>query len=206
MGLANGRAPVRLASAVLVFLSSASAPVASDRSDAAPINAHPLNVPVTVIIEFGDQYLGSELYNAKITVLEIVRGEKAWDIIQQTNASNRPPPPDSEYLLARVRFEFSARASPAHYSYNLGETQFTAMAPDGREFAAPDLDARPKPDLSGTLRPGDSRQGWLAFLVPRKLSKPIMVFREDVGVVSHTGGGTWFQLYGRPAFNGQPNP
>jgi hypothetical protein len=45
------------------------------------------------------------------------------------------------------------------------------------------------------LKPGDRLDGWLAFLVPKNLSNPLMVFREDVGEVSHRGGGTWFELY-----------
>jgi len=168
--------------------------------------AHPVGAPVTAIIEFGDQYLGSELYDAKMTVIQVVRGGKAWEIIQRASASNLPPKPGFVYLLARVRVEFSARTSPAHDSYNLDETQFTAMAPDSQEFGAPTLAASPRPRLKGTLKPGDSLEGWLVFLIPRQVSHPVMAFREDVGIVSHSGGGTFFQLYTRPISNGQAKP
>jgi Domain of unknown function (DUF4352) len=157
--------------------------------------AHRVGEPVATIIEFGEQYLGSELYDAKITVLEVARGEKAWDIVKQASASNLPPRPAFEYLLARVRFEFSARTLPAPDSYHLNQTQFTATDSEGREFTAPTLDGYPQPPLQGTLKPGDRLDGWLAFLVPKNLSNPLMVFREDVGEVSHRGGGTWFELY-----------
>lgn len=206
MGLASGQAPARLAWAPLIFALASFAPAPATQSGLTAIDTHPVGAPVTTIIEFGDQYLGSELYDAKITVLHIARGEKAWDIVKQASASNLPPKPGFEYLLARVRVEFSSRTSPARYRYNLSETQFTAMAPDSQEFEAPVLDVPPQPRLSGTLKPGDSLEGWLVFLLPRSVSKPVMVFREDVGTVSHTGGGTWFELYPRPISGGKPKP
>jgi len=202
MGLANGLDPVRLALVTLLFIGGSSASAAQSGTET---GAYPVGAPVTAIIEFGDQYLGSELYNARITVLQLERGEKAWDIVRQASTRNLSPKPGFEYLLARVRFEFSARTLPAHDSYNVKPVQFTAMAPDGQEFDAPILAVSPKPSLSGTLKPGDALEGWLAFLVPQKLSKPLMVFREDVGVVSHSGGGTFFQLYARP-IGEQPRP
>ena len=206
MGVASGHTSRQLASALLIFRFAAFASTVPTQSTAAPVDAHPVGAPVTIIIEFGDEYLGSELYNAKITVLAVVRGEKAWGIVHEASASNPPPKPGFDYLLARVRFEFSARTSPAHYHYNLNETQFTATAPEGQEFDAPILDVSPKPQLSGTLKPGDSVEGWLAFLIPQKVSRPVMVFREDVGVVSHTGGGTWFQIYARPTRDEKARP
>jgi hypothetical protein len=200
MGVASGPIWTLL---TFLFAFSVSAPAAQS---GAATEAHPVGAPVTAIIEFGDQYLGSELYDAKVTVLQVVRGGKAWEIVQQASASNLPPKPGFEYLLARVRVEFSARTSPAHDSYNLNEAQFAAMAPDSQEFDAPTLAVSPKPSLRGTLKPGDSLEGWLVFLVPQQVSQPVMVFREDVGVVSHTGGGTFFQLYARPVSSGPAKP
>jgi len=207
MGVARRHSGLQIASIVLIFLPLAAlAPTGSSQSNAAITDGHPVGVPVPIIIEFGEQYLGSELYDAKITVLAVVRGEKAWGIVQQASRSNPPPKSGFDYLLARVRVEFSSRTSPALDNYNLNETQFTATTPEGREFDAPILDAPPKPRLGGTLRPGDSVEGWLVFLVPQKVSRPLMVFREDVGTVSHRGGGTWFQLYARPIPDEKPRP
>lgn len=207
MGVVRRHSGRRLASTLLVFFPlPAFVPAGFPQSNAAIIDGHPVGAPVTTIIEFGDQYLGSELYEAKITVLAVVRGEKAWGIVRQASASNPPPKPGFDYLLARVRVEFSSRTSPALENYNLNETQFTATASEGQEFDAPILDAPPKPRLGGTLRPGDSVEGWLVFLVPKKISRPLMVFREDVGTVSYRGGGTWFQLYARPIPDEKPRP
>jgi hypothetical protein len=83
---------VRLALVTLLFAGFSPTPAAQSGAE---MNGYPVGTPVTAIIEFGDQYLGSELYNARITVL--VRGEKAWDIVKQAStgnlALNSPPAP-----------------------------------------------------------------------------------------------------------------
>ena len=207
MGVARGRRVLRPFAALGILLIAALPSAVSAQTHATPIEAHPVGATVNTIIEFGDQYLGGdELYDAKITVLEVVRGEKAWEAVRQASASNRLPKAGFEYLLTRVRFEFSARTSPSHYNYDLHAAQFSAASADGREFGAPALVAAPKPELDGTLKPGDGVEGWIAFLVPRNAARPLMVFREDVGTVSHRGGGTWFQLYPHPATTGKVKP
>jgi hypothetical protein len=151
---------------------------------------------LTYVVGFGDQYLGGdELYDTRITVLQVVRGEKAWDIVKAASASNKPPGAGFEYLLARIRFEFSARTSPSHYRYTIEEGQFTATSSDGKEYEVPSLAEAPKPRLKDTLAPGSALEGWIAFRVPRSVHKPLMIFQEDVGSVSHRGGGAWFRLY-----------
>jgi hypothetical protein len=170
--------------------------------------AQPVGAPLSTIIIFGDQYNGGdELYNVKITVAEVVRGEKAWELIKHASPSNRPSGPSLEYVLARVRFEFSARTSPEHYSYALDQAQFTAMSADDKPYEPAVLAAQPQPALHATLRSGDSAEGWVAFLVPRGDHTPRMMFREDVGSVIHEGNGSIFKLYyDNPPAGGKPKP
>ena len=152
--------------------------------------------PLRTIIIFGDQYNGGdELYDVRITVEQVVRGEKAWQLVKNAGDSNKPPSPGLEYLLARVRFEFAARTNSEHYSYTLDPAQFTAMSADDKPYVSPALAEPLKPPLHATLRSGDSAVGWVAFLVPRGDHTPLMLFREDVGNLSHQGSGSIFKLY-----------
>ncbi|HEV3483316.1 MAG TPA: DUF4352 domain-containing protein [Candidatus Acidoferrales bacterium] len=168
--------------------------------------AQPLGRTLSTIIIFGDQYDGGdELYDAKITVVQVVRGEKAWEMLKAVSTSNPPPKASSEYLLARVRFEFSARTSPSHYNYTIDETQFTAMKADGTAYAVPSIAEQPMPDLQGTLKPGNSVEGWITFAVPRSDRQPLMLFRADVGSVIHEGGGSLFKLYVSSQAAGRPS-
>jgi hypothetical protein len=168
--------------------------------------AQPLGRTLSTIIIFGDQYNGGdELYDAKITVAQVVRGEKAWGILKALSTSNPPPKAGFEYLLARIHFEFSARTSPSHYNYTINETQFTAMKADGTPYAAASVAGQPMPDLQGTLEPGDSLEGWITFLVPQADRQPLMLFRADVGSVIHEGGGSLFRLYGGSPVAARPS-
>jgi hypothetical protein len=100
-----------------------------------------------------------------------------------------------DYLLARVRFEFAARAQPHHYDYTLDPAQFSAMSAATAPYRSADLAAPVKPALRGVLHPGDLVEGWVAFLIPRGDHTPLMVFREDVGSVIHQGDASLFKLY-----------
>ena len=190
----TGRLAAVFVVAILATISLAAANVIAANSFAD--QAQPLGRALSTIIIFGDQYDGGdELYDAKITVVQVVRGEKAWEMLKAISTSNPPPKAGFEYLLARVRFEFSARTSPSHYNYTIDETQFTAMKGDGTAYAAADIAEQPVPDLQGTLKPGDSLEGWITLAVPRADHQPLMLFRADVGSVIHEGGGSLFKLY-----------
>jgi hypothetical protein len=195
----------RLATAFIVAtigLAAANAIAATSFAD----QAQPLGRTLSTIIIFGDQYDGGdELYDAKITVVQVVRGEKAWEMLKAISTSNPPPKAGFEYLVARVRFEFSARTSPSHYNYTIDETQFTAMKADGTAYAAASIAEEPMPDLQGTLKPGNSLEGWITLVVPRSDRQPLMLFRANVGSVIHEGGGSLFKLYGE-APPGQRKP
>jgi hypothetical protein len=167
---------------------------AQNRSSTA--SAQPVGVALQTIIIFGDQYNGGdELYDVRITVVEVVRGEKAWQLVKGASASNKPPGAGFDYLLARVRFEFSSRTSPEHYSYTLDPAQFVATSADNKMYGPAVLAEGPKPALHATLHSGDSAEGWVAFLVPRGDHTPLMLFHEDVGNLSHEGNGSLFKLY-----------
>ena len=196
----------------LVTLLSLTLPLAIESAAHAQKNrpagsyAQAVGIPLNVIVVFGDQYNGGdELYDAKITVAEVVRGEKAWQMVKAAGAGNMPPASGVEYLLARVRFEFAARAQPHHYDYTLDPRQFSAMSAATAPYQSADLAAPVKPELRGVLRSGDSVEGWVAFQIPRGDHTPLMVFREDVGSVIHQGDASIFRLYDEnPAAKARP--
>jgi hypothetical protein len=171
-----------LAYLVLTMAVCVETPTAQDYS---PFNPAPVGVPVTATVECGDPYAASELYNLKITVQEIIRGKEALKRIKAASMSDQPTKADSEYILARIRFEFFARGAPGDKDYDLREDQFVAVSSDGREYDAPSI-VQPKLILSSRLHSGDSLEGWLAFQVAQDDNKPLMLFNR---------GGIWFKLY-----------
>jgi Domain of unknown function (DUF4352) len=165
---------------------------------AAPLAAHrePIGSPLSTIIIFGNQYEGGdELYDAKITVLEVVRGKKAWDTIREANASNAPPKAGWEYVVARVRFEYTARTKPGQQTYAVNASQFIATSASGTDYPPANLTAEAKPELNATLHSGESAEGWVAVEIPQSDRRPLMIFQADTGSVFHEGDGSVFQLY-----------
>jgi hypothetical protein len=155
---------------------------------------HPVGEPLSTTISFGDEYTSSvELYDARITVLEIVRGPKASDVLRKAAASTPRPRSGFEYLLVRIRFEFSARGAPGDKSYMLTPTQFSIYSAAGNEPAAdiPELEYK----LGGALRSGESVEGWLVFSVAQEDERPVLNFIEDVQSVLRGGTGIRFKLY-----------
>jgi hypothetical protein len=152
-----------------------------------PFNPAPVGESLLTKVEIGEGYSSFvESHDVKITVLKIVRGEKAWDLIKAENVSNEPPKVGFEYLLARIRFEYSSKEASGDKSYQLREDQFTATSTDGKEYENPSVE-QPKPRVNSRVYPGDSLEGWVAFLVAKDDPKPLMIFGRY--------GTIWFQLY-----------
>lgn len=168
--------------------------LAQTQIGSSPFSPASVGVPTKGIIECGEGYTSHELYDAKITLLEVMRGEKAWDLVKRANASNLPPKMGSEYVLARIRFDYFARGAPGNCSHLVQKEQFTAFSIDGEKYEPPSV-VVPKPELSGRVHSGKSLEGWVAFLVPKSDGKLLMSFSADpTGAVQH-GGNVWFQLY-----------
>jgi len=137
------------------------------------------------MVELSDMYVSPETYDLKLTVAEIVRGEKSMELLKKLGASNAEPRADSEYVLARVRFEYKARGAPGDKPWDLSGVQFNAFSGENKPYENPSVIAS-QPGQNPSLRPGDSLECWLAFVVAKGDSKPVMTFSP---------GGAWFHLY-----------
>jgi hypothetical protein len=159
--------------------------------------ATPIGTMVTTTVERGDSYGGGEQYDLRITVKEVVSGEKAWIRLKEANDANEPPKTGFKYLLVFVRAEFSARGFPGDKDYRIRDDQFIVIAGNGKEFTKASV-VKPKPEfVSMTMTSGSSYEGWIAFLVQEDEKKLLMSFSRD-----HDDGavyGIWqkplFRLY-----------
>jgi hypothetical protein len=157
-------------------------------------NPASIRTPVRSMIELGSVY--SNIYDITITVLETIRGKEAMDRLKTTSPKNSTPPKGFEYILARVKFEMKGRAVTDTLTFNLGNAplQWVALASDLTEYSQISVTV-PKPALIGTVKPGDSMEGWVVFAVDRKDSKPVMVFDPDSGGATGRGRTLFFRLY-----------
>jgi hypothetical protein len=158
-----------------------------------PSAGAPVGTLVAGIIECGEGYTSHELYDMKITVLQVLRGEEAWKRIKEAASSNKPAASGLEYILARVKFEYQARAIPGKCVHPLVPEQFTAYSASGEGYKPAEV-VPPKPEMRKNLKSGDSLEGWLVFAVAKEDRSPLMTFTADAGGAVQHGEPKWFLL------------
>jgi hypothetical protein len=158
-----------------------------------PSTAVRIGTPVKGIIECGTGYTSHELYDVKVTVVEVARGSKASALLSPLAS---PSSSNLEYLAARIKFEYSARGAPGDCCHELKAAQFIAYTLDGQEYKAT-LTQPPAPELKGRICAGKLFEGWVLFEVAVDDNKPVTMFDAGVGGlegVEH-GGNIWLRLY-----------
>lgn len=148
-------------------------------------DAASVGTTVPTIVELSDMYVSPETYDLKLTVAEIIRGEEAGAFLRKAGSFKGQAGTDSEYVLARVGFEYKARGSPGDKPWELSGVQFSAFSEAGKPYESPSIMAS-QSGLKPILRPGDTLECWLAFVVAKSDKKPVMMFNP---------GGAWFSLY-----------
>jgi len=181
----------RLAMLVL-FIAAASVAVAQTPGSS-PANPAPVGLMVSGIIECGQGYTSHELYDMKLILLEVLRGEEAWKRIKEADSSNKPPDLGFDYVLARVRFEYKARGTPGLCVHQLTPDQFSACSAGGDDYGSVSV-VTPKPEMRKALKSGEIHEGWLVFMVAQQDKVPLMSYSADSGGAIMHGGGKWFLL------------
>jgi len=158
-----------------------------------PLAAAPKGVTLTGIVECGQGYTSHELYDMKITLVEVIRGEEAWKRIKEASASNKAAGSGLEYVLARVKFEYYARGTPGLCIHSLNPQQFSACSSDGQDYQIADV-VTPKPEMRKDMKSGETVDGWIAFAVSQQDKAPLMTYSADKGGAIQHGGEKWFAL------------
>lgn len=176
---------------ILVLTAAALPAAAQENSSSQPAD---VGSPVRSMVELGSVY--SNIYDITITVLETIRGNAAMEKLKAASAANKMPPAGFEYVLARIKFDFKGRVVTDKIPFDLGEAplQWVALASDLTEYPRVSVTV-PKPALAGMVKPGQSVEGWVAFAVDQKDSKPVMVFDPDTGGATGRGRTLFFKLY-----------
>jgi hypothetical protein len=177
---------------VLMTAASLQPAVAQDNT---PKNPAPIGSPVKSMVELGSVY--TNIYDIAITVLETARGKEAMDRLKTANPDIKMPAAGSEYVLARVKFDFKGRYVSDNLSFVLGDEPLQWVALSGSDLTEYDhvSVSVPKPALAGTVKPGGSMEGWVAFAVKQSDGKPVMVFDPDTGGATGRGRTLFFKLY-----------
>jgi hypothetical protein len=176
----------------LIFLLAVPAP-APGQTGSSPSLAAPAGATLTDIVECGEGYTSHELYDMKIALLEVIRGDEAGKRIRDASPVNKPAEPGSEYVLARIRFEYQARELPGLCVHPLLPEQFTAYSAGGEDYR-PVAVVPPRPELRKDLKSGEFFEGWIVFMVSQQDKAPLLSYAAGTGGAVQHGGNKWFQL------------
>ena len=136
-------------------------------------NPAPLGYSVRVVSRYFD---GSPLAH-DITVREVIRGERAWNIIQQAYRFNLPPFPGTEYMLAWIRIDYSQ--GPEGHTDWVNQLDFGLLSSQGHDYIIPFNVRPPQPFLSARLYPGARIEAWTIWQVDVNDPAPMLVFGLD---------------------------
>lgn len=107
----------------------------------------------------------------EVAVMEVKRGEEAWQMLLEANSYNDPAPDGMEYVLVRVKSRYIGTAEAAEYISG-ASFQITGSSNQLNDAAwvvvQPALDAR--------LFPGGEQQGWVALVAETGETDLILVY------------------------------
>ena len=115
----------------------------------------------------------------EITIIEVLRGEEAWTVIQELYPSNAPPEEGMEFILAQTRLRY---IGPADWARFIADSNFDALASDGTVYEAPRVnraDPQSPPWMQAGFFPGGEHQGWVPLQVPAGDGGAVMLFAPD---------------------------
>lgn len=136
-------------------------------------NPAPMNYPVRVNGRYFD---GSPIAH-DISVVQVVRGEAAWELVQQAYQFNSPAQPGTEYLLIQVRMDYSS--GPEGQTDWVHQLDFGMLSTQGHAYGVPWWLTPPEPFLTAQLYPGSSITGWTAWQVAIDDTNPMLIFGLD---------------------------
>lgn len=112
--------------------------------------------------------------NWEIQVLEVMRGEEAWQAIQTANQFNEPAAEGLEYLLVRLRAKCLYEDSDEHM---IGSSDVRVTGDRLTQYSAGGVVA-PEPPLDAQLYKDGETEGWVAFSIGQGEGNLILIFDE----------------------------
>ena len=174
-----------------LFLAVVASVLTSAAQGQSPSNAAPIGLAIKTQVECGERAGSMEPYDAKISVLQVLRGKDALDRMKGAS----PPKAGYDYAIARVAFQMTAILSPGNKTFELArKMQFVALTADGSEQEPPAVDP-PSPELHRIVRSGEAAEGWIVLLVEESNKKPVMFFDPAAGGAMGGGRVLFFRLF-----------
>lgn len=116
--------------------------------------------------------------NWEIQVLEMIRGDEAWQALKAANMFNEVAPEGMEYILIKLHVKSTYADSDEH---TIGGCDFEVTGDLLTKYSCGmALIVEPDPQLDATLYTGGEAEGWAGFLVGKGESNLILIFDETM--------------------------
>lgn len=110
----------------------------------------------------------------EISVVEVVRAEDAWNMIQEANKHNDPPKEGMEYVAVKLHVRYIGTED---ISKRLMNFSFSATGSENVLYKYIYVSG-PYPDISLSLFPGGSHEGWIVVQVAKGETGLLLVFQD----------------------------
>lgn len=122
-----------------------------------------------------------------IRIVEVIRGDEAWDRVYAANQFNDPPLKGMDYVLvyAVVDLLSSTAEGPVHVFL----CDWQALS-GGRLWQVASA-FTPEPEFGGVIFPGQTMEGWVLLQVKQTDPEPLLAWH--INFYDGTGG-VWFSL------------
>jgi len=130
----------------------------------------------------------SEEYIAEVKVSDIIRGEKALELILAANQFNDVPSAEEEYILAKIYLRISESKDDKQVTF--GSYSFDLYSGSSARYDEFYSVVEPSPQLSTALYAGAEHEGYITFKVKKSDTAPKICF----GANYDGTGGIWFSL------------
>lgn len=160
------------------------APVA-DANTYSRSNPAPLNTVQTYTKT--SEYFEDDNYTVSISVLETVRGEKAYNALKASGTIY--PEPDEGYEYVNAKIAFSVIETKGDFSIEPSQGYFKSFTSNNEECPYC-IYVSTEPYLTGALYEGGKTEGWITVMVKKDDANPKIAYGLD-----YDGrNGIWFAL------------
>ncbi len=154
--------------------------------EASEANKYSMNNPASIGTK---QTLYASFYKADITINELVRGDKAWDLIKKIDGNKLQPEKGYEFIIAKIKFDLKdIEENRALFIFN---GSFTLVSEKGEKYGPMSITELPIPTINEALYKGESKEGWAVFKVKSDDKKPLITY----GTQDNGTSGIWFKAY-----------
>jgi hypothetical protein len=116
----------------------------------------------------------------EVTILEVVRGDEAWTMVQEANQFNEPPEEGMEYVAVKAHARY---ISTVDESLAIDGSYFETTGSAGVLYDPPSI-VDPSPVLDATLFPGGQYEGWVTLQAAQDETGLLAVFEPWFALTS----------------------